>query len=254
MPVTQDSFHITSQTLETLNHHVTVRDFSDEPLDDETLMTLLRAARRAPTSSNMQTYSLVVVRDPEKKKQFAEIANNQQHIITCPVFVAICADTSRLEEVSRMHDKPFVPGLELTLVSVVDAALVGMSLCLAAESLGLGTVMIGAMRNDPAAVSRLLGLPKGAFVLFGLCIGWPAHRPSQKPRLPEDLVIHFEQYGCDHINDHIHAHDTELATHYRSRGSHTPDAAWSEPIANRLSHKTRPFMRDVLEELGFHFD
>ena len=245
---------MTSETIQTLENHVTVRDFTDEPLDDETLFTLMQAARRSPSSSNMQTYSLIVVRDPEKKRQFAQIANNQQHIITCPVFVVVCADIARLKQVCEREGKSLVPNLELTLTAVIDAALVGMSLSTAAESLGLGTVMIGAMRNDPARTAELLGLPKGVFAVFGLCIGWPASRPTQKPRLPDDLVIHNEGYSLDGFDEGVKTYNAELAAHYREQGRRTPDAAWTEPIASRVSKPVRPFLREVLETLGFSFD
>ncbi len=63
---------------------------------------------------------------------------------------------------------------------------------LAAESLGLSTVYIGAMRNRPEDVARLLGLPQGAAAVFGLCVGYAAegHEGSVKPRLPQEAVLH----------------------------------------------------------------
>ena len=61
----------------------------------------------------------------------------------------------------------------------------------AAESLGLGTVYIGAMRNDPQRVAELVGLPKQAVVVFGLCVGHPdpAAKAEVKPRLPQSSVL-----------------------------------------------------------------
>jgi FMN reductase (NADPH) len=245
-----------TDVIETLNNHVSVRDFTDAPLDDETLFKILRAARRSPTSSNLQTYSLVVVCDQDTKKKLAAIAGNQRHIETCPVFIALCADVSRLKLACNLHGKTYVGNLERSLVATVDAALVGMSLSLAAESLGLGTVMIGAIRNDPLAAARLLGLPDGAFVVFGLCIGWPEERPPQKPRLPEELVIHFERYDTDREStvERLQAHDRDLAEHYRSLGRETPDAAWTGTSARIASTVRRPFLRQVLTDLGLSLD
>jgi FMN reductase (NADPH) len=243
---------MSTDVLESLNSHVTIRDFTDDSLDEEILLKLLRAARRSPTSSNMQTYSLVVVRDQETKKKLSVIASNQQHIITCPVFVAICADVSRLKLACEMRGEAYRGNLERTNIAIVDAALVGMSLSLAAESLGLGTVMIGAMRNDPVEAAHLLGLPDGAFVVYGLCIGWPAERPPQKPRLPEDLIVHYEQYNTDKKQTLalLEEHDKALAEHYRSIGRETPDAAWTGTAARMASNLRREFLRDVLEKLG----
>ncbi|MFN2161584.1 MAG: nitroreductase family protein, partial [Candidatus Promineifilaceae bacterium] len=82
---------------ETMNNHVTVRFFNGDPIPDGMLGAILEAARRSPTSSNMQTYSIVVVRDPARRKVLARIAGNQKHIETCDVFLAFCADIHRLE-------------------------------------------------------------------------------------------------------------------------------------------------------------
>ncbi len=245
---------MTSETIQTLNQHVTMRDFSDKPLDDETLMSLLEAARRSPTSSNWQTYSLVVVRDQQKKQKLHEIANRQKHVLTAPVFIAICADVSRTKRVCEMHSLEYAGNLENSLVACVDAAIVGMSLTVAAESIGLGAVMIGAMRNDPIGAAKLLNLPDGAFVLYGLCLGWPASRPPQKPRLPQEAIVHFEEYNTEALDHIIHDYDAALAEHYRSLGRETPDAAWTETVAQQNSSPRRPELKQQLETLGFMMD
>ena len=64
-----------------------------------------------------------------------------------------------------------MPWLETFLVANIDVALAAQNAVVAAESIGLSTVYIGAMRNDPERVAGLLGLPKQCFVLFGLCVG-----------------------------------------------------------------------------------
>jgi hypothetical protein len=139
------------------------------------------------------------------------------------------------------------------MVAIVDAAIAGQSLALAAESLGLGTVMIGAIRNHPREAAETLNLPQGAFVVYGMCLGWPEKRVQQKPRLPESAIIHYEQYTPVDA-DVLHAHDAELAAHYRSLDRNTWDAAWTGAIAKKFSSKNREHLRAVLEERGFRFD
>lgn len=241
--------------LDTLNKHVSIRRYTDEPIRESVLLAVLNAARRSPTSSNVQAYSFVVVRNPETKKQLAVLAGHQKHVEQCPVFVAVCADITRLRRAAEMHGTTLARNTENTLVAVVDAALAGMSLATAAESLGMGTVMIGGMRNHPAEVAALLGLPEGVFVVFGMCLGYyeAAERPAQKPRLPEALMIHYERYQTADTTRQLMAHDAELAAHYRSEGRETPDAAWTQVIAEKFSRPQRPHLRDILEKLGFSF-
>jgi nitroreductase len=246
---------ITSETIETLNARVSIRDYTDEPLDDATLHVLLNAARRSPTSSNTQTYSFIVVRDPEAKRELARLTGEQKHVETCPAFVVICADIARLATATTMHDGELAVNLEASMVSIVDAAIAGQSLALAAESLGLGAVMIGGIRNQPAEVIELLGLPGGVFPVYGLCLGWPdeARRTPQKPRLPEAAVIHYERYAPADTAM-LAGHDAELAAHYREQGRQTPDAAWTGVLAKRFSRRAREHLRGVLEAQGFSFD
>jgi FMN reductase (NADPH) len=245
----------TSDTIETLLKRVTVREYADEPVSDEIVLKIMRAAQRSPTSSNMQAYSMVVVRDPALKKQINDlVVGGQKHIETCQVFIAVCADMSRVMAACKMHGKELVRMLEVSMVATVDATLVGMSLCLAAESLGLGTCMIGSMRNDAEEAARLLGLPEGVFVVFGMTIGWPANTPSQKPRMPEDLIFHFEKYNTRNAEENLRKFDLQLADSRRLMGYTTPDSAYTSKMAERFTKPVRSGLRMALERLGFNFD
>ncbi len=245
-----------SQVIKTLNKHVTVRKFSDQVVSDEMLNTILNAARRSPTSSNRQTYSLVVVRDIETRRKLAVLAGNQKHIEECQVFVAFCADITRITEACAMHDVDIASGLEQTLTATIDAALVGQSVQTAAESMGLGAVMIGGMRNQPVEAAKLLGFPKGVYIVFGMSIGWPDmdNYPAQKPRLPEQCMIHYEQYQQVDLRPIIEQYDQDLHDHYEKHTSSQHASAWSGPIAKQLVNPRRPHLKSSLEALGFNLD
>ncbi len=242
--------------IDTLNSRLSIRNYIDRKIEDEMLDTILNSARRSPTSSNMQSYSFIVVRDQKKKRELAKLAGNQKHIETCDTFVAICADTSRLENACNMHGKSLGKGLETTLVATVDASLAGMSLSLAAESYGLGTVMIGGMRNHPDKVAELLCFPKGVYVVFGMCIGWPDNdkKGNKKPRMDETAIIHREQYDTSDMEKKLNEYDNGLAEHYRGEGRETPDAAYTAVIANKFNQPRRTHLKGTLEELGFKLD
>jgi nitroreductase len=242
---------------QTLNQHASVRKFSGKPVPDEMLHAILDAARRSPTSSNMQTYSIIIVRSPETRQKLAVLAGNQKHIEQCDVFVGFLADTHRLGIASQMHGETLTKNLETTLVATIDAALVGMSVQTASESFGLGAVMVGGMRNQPQAVADLLGFPPGVYMVYGMSIGWPADNaiPAElKPRLPKALVIHHEQYDQTDPHPIIEEYDTQLAAYYGQQSRNQHPAAWSGPIAKRLNKPVRPHLRQILEEMGFRFD
>jgi len=242
----------TSQVLNVQLDHVSIRSFKQQDVSPEMLDQVLQAARRSPTSSNMQAYSIIVVRDQTVKSELSELAGGQRHVAECPVFLAFCADLNRLKDVCEMHGQEMNNNLETFLISTIDASLVGMSVQTGAESLGLGGVMIGAMRNRPAEVAKLLELPPHVYVVYGMCLGWPEERPPQKPRLPSDLVIHHEKYQLTSRLEAIRAHDREMAEHYEKLGKNLDQAAWSGVIARSLGRPLRHQLLGTLKDLGFN--
>ncbi|MDR6322219.1 hypothetical protein J3R03_006415 [Actinoplanes couchii] len=81
--------------------------------------------------------------------------------------------------------------LETTVIGFVDTALAAQNAVVAAESLGLGTVFVGAVRNHPEEVADELGLPPHAVAAFGLAVGEPDPDEAAgiKPRLPQAAVL-----------------------------------------------------------------
>jgi nitroreductase len=248
---------IPNPAIEVLESHVSVRSFTDDPVSDDMILRILNAARRAPTSSNWQTYSIIVVRDQAKKERLAELAGGQGHIARSQVFVAFAADVHRLGLAAELHGVVPATGLEYTITPIVDAAIVGEAAQVAAESFGLGAVMVGGMRREPLEVAKVLGLPRGVFVVYGMSLGWPSHDHAAdglKPRLPDDLVIHHDEYSDDEARDLIEAYDRELAEFYERRGRNLSNASWSEPVANGARSLRFPTLRQDMEQLGFAFD
>lgn len=104
------------------------------------------------------------------------------------------------------------------MLGVVDTAMMAQNALTAAESLGLGGVYIGGLRNNIEAVTELLKLPRHVLPLFGLCLGWPADNPDLKPRLPASILVHENSYQpLD--KDALAQYDEQLAEYYLTRGS-----------------------------------
>lgn len=225
-------------TIDVMEAHTSVRRFVDEPIHHDLLETLIEAGTRASTSSNMQAYTIITVTVPEHKKRLAELCADQTQIHQSAVFLAFCADLHRLELCARMHGQDCdALGLsEALVVAVVDTALVMENVAVAAESVGLGICMIGAMRNKPFEVREALALPKHVFALAGMCLGWPAERNERKPRLPLDAVWHRESYRSDaDLTRSIEAYDAILAAFYGSLGLHPKDPRWSTVMCKRVA-------------------
>jgi nitroreductase len=247
-----------SETIEVLRHRVSVRKFTDRPVDDAHVRAILEAAFRAPTSSNIQSYSVLVVRDPAILKALQPIAGGQPHVAVAPVFLAFCVDIGRIEAAMRLNGHDFDENnFEVGLVSAVDAALVGMSAYLAADSLGIKGVMIGAVRNDAAATARILKLPRRVYCLFGMCLGWPAEAPPQKPRMAYEAMVHYDTYGNQRVaggpEAAVAAYDKALAEHYRATGKTTTDDSWSHDMDRKFVARLRDKLKAEVAAQGFDF-
>ncbi len=244
-----------NELIRLLNRRGTVRNFKPDPIPDTWIKALIAAAQRAPTSSNIQAYSIIVVRDLATKTELARLAGNQKHIIDCPVYFALCADLTRTEMATEMHGEAFEGRtLEKGLVSSIDAALMGMTMSLVADSMGLGNVMIGGMRNQPVEVAKLLKLPPRVYVVFGLCVGFPKHAPLPKPRQSMEAVVHNEFYDGSAREKAIAEYNRELGQYYTARGLKGPAAAWSQPIAEKFGGPRRKNLRENLKTLGFDLE
>lgn len=249
---------LTSETIETLNSRVSVRSFTPEPVTDAQVAAVLRAAFRAPTSSNIQSYSVVVVRDPETLAQLAAVTAGQRHVADAPVFLAFCADMTRIDMAVRSKGGNIERNnMETGLVTTIDAALVGMSAYLAADSLGLKGVLIGAVRNNAVETARILNLPKRVYCVFGMVLGWPGEAPPQKPRMAFESVVHYERYGRRKdgggVDPGIAAYDAALRAHYDSIGKPTAPDSWTADAARKFMPEPRPNLRRELADLGFDF-
>jgi nitroreductase len=246
-----------NDTLALLLSHRSVRAYRADPLPSGTLETLIAAAQSAATSSNLQTWSVVTVTDPAKKKVLAEIANNQKHIEQCPLFLVFLADVSRLDRLATAKGMTFegLPFVETFLVAAIDAALAAQNAVIAAESLGLSTVYIGAMRNDVERVARILELPKGAAGVFGLCVGYadPSTVAEIKPRLQQDAILFTDRYAVPDEAAQRTAYDGKLATF--SKRNEMMHQSWTERVISRIaktkSLNGRDRLRAALAAIGF---
>ena len=182
-------------TVAQMFRHRSHRAYRPDPLPQSQLERLVDAARFASTSSFIQAYSVVCVRDEQQKAQCARLCSGQAHITQAPVFFAICADLHKIAAACGRHGATVqAQSFELFLQATVDASLLGQNLQLAAEAEGLGACMIGAARNHPEQLAALLGLPKHAYVVFGMTVGLPADDPIPRGRMPLAGVLHWDRY------------------------------------------------------------
>ena len=237
--------------------HRSIRGYRSDALPTGTLETLIAAAQSAATSSNLQTWSVVAVTDPAKKAAIAKLSAGQNHIEQCPVFLAWVADLSRNQRLGAEEgvELEAMPYLETFLVAAIDAALAAQNAATAAQSLGLSTVYIGAMRNNPREVGEILGLPQGTMGVFGLCVGYAAPEAVNevKPRLPQDAILFRDTYGNPAEPRLRAVYDAKMAA-FSARNEMTQDT-WTKRVVGRMGKIAAMGGRDklvaALNAMGF---
>ena len=243
--------------LAALLEHRSVRAYTDQPVDDEALELAIAAAQSASSSSNLQPWSVIAVRDPARRARLAELAGGQRHVAEAPLFLAWVADWSRLRRLGAAQGVATdgIDYLESYTVGVVDTALAAQNAANAFEALGLGIVYIGGMRNHPEQVAAELGLPQDSFVVFGMCVGHPdPARPAEvKPRLAQPAVLHHERYDAAGEAAAV-AHYDPLMRRFQQE-QQRDDRPWSQTSLQRVGSAEalmgRHRLREALNALVF---
>jgi FMN reductase [NAD(P)H] len=263
---------ILNQTIEVLTSHESVRGFKPKLLPEEMLEVIITASRSAPTSSNLQAYSIIVVKNEQRKDKLASLSGNQNFIREAPVFFIFCADIFRLKYVTASQGYGFAADtLEMFLLAAMDATLALQNAIVAAESLGLACCPVGSIRNNPMAVAEELKLPKGVFAVSGLAIGFEREgiRRGVKPRLPAKVTVHDETYSSDQLDRFLNEYDQTMISRKTYDGRRVSLAGepekegveygWCEHTARRctrpetiaVSASLRENLRQILEQHGF---
>ncbi len=231
--------------------HRTVRDYLPEPLAPHVLPALVAAAQSVASSSNMQLWSVVAVTEAARKERLAALSG-QRHVASAPLLLVFVADVARARAAAD-GELPATDYLDTTVVAVMDAGIAAQNAVLVAESLGLGTCYIGAIRNHPEQVAAELDLPEGVAAVVGLTVGHPdPARPAQvKPRLSQTAVLHHETYDVGAQSEAVSRYDERVSAFYASVGL---PGGWADRLQERLGSPTslhgRERLREALTALG----
>ena len=237
------------------------RRYRAEPVGDALLDTLLAAAQSAPSKSDLQQYSVVVLRDAAKIKRIADWIGTMDWIATAPVFLVWCGDMRRGQRLCELHGMPHANNnLDTFLNTAVDCSLAMAAFMAAADAAGLGTCPISYVRSHIERVTPLLGLPPGIYPVAGLTVGWPEFRRPVSMRLPPSVVVHRERYDDSGLADELGAYDARR----RAREPLAPASlknndvygpkegvGWSENAARQISVPERFGFAAYLRTRGF---
>ena len=232
-------------TLQTFLSHRSIRKFSERKISDEIIEQLVNSARFASCSNHLQCISIIRVTDPELREALKVCASNQEYVKTAAEFWVFCIDFNKHKQICPEAQLDYS---EVLLIGAVDAGIMAQNTLVAAESLGLGGVYIGSLRNEIEKVGELLALPKHTVPLFGLCLGYPDQDPPLKPRLPQELMFFENKYrplDASKLADY----NAQVADYYQVRSQ--MDMDWSRSVEKTLAKPVRPHVLGYLQKQGF---
>ncbi len=218
--------------IQTIKDHRCVRDFLDKEISNEHLHEILESAHLMPTSYNSQQVSVVVVKDTATKEKIAELSGNLPYIKKAPIFLVFVTDLYKTHLACEKNNTDQIDdnNLDIIVSATFDAGLSMAGAILAAESLGLGVVPVGAIRTNLEELKNILELPKHVIPLVGLSIGYSASATIKKPRLDIESFAHFDNYKKDNLMGYINKYD-ELMETYLAKINRKQEKNWSTSIS-----------------------
>lgn len=170
------------ETWDAIRARRNVREYEDREIPADDLDRILEAARRTPSSQNMQPWDFVVITDRELLERMAGVWRHARHIARSAATIGLVARMTSSEE-ARIGDN-------------YDLGQVTMSIMLAAADLGIGSGH--AAVGDQDLARELLGLPDDRELAWLIALGYPAGRPlapiEEPDRRPLDEIVHRDRW------------------------------------------------------------
>ncbi|HEX2953294.1 MAG TPA: nitroreductase family protein [Bacillota bacterium] len=200
------AWYMKNETLKTIQERHSIRLFSEEPVADEDLRVLLEAANSAPSAHNQQSWHFIVIRG-EKKRELVELVNHRamefpkstsvflrmasRSIASAPVVVAVANTGSLIEHGTKLFQvKPEMAHDFFRTMEIQGSAAAAQNLLLAATSLGLAAVWLGALFLLKDEVLQLLGEPQGEFMAV-IPVGHSTKQTKGPVKQPLETIVKY---------------------------------------------------------------
>ncbi len=191
--------------LKTINERASVREFDkNRPVSDDFARKILVAGLRAPSAGNIQPRTFIVVEDKRAREQLYDLCENQDFMKDASLWIVVCADVHRHVRAAELTGVQYdFMGILPFTFSVLDAGLSLENMVLAADSLGLGSVISGSVIEHPSEAQRILKLPKHTLAISILCVEHPKKKPNRREKWSHRIIV------CKNVYKSIDKEDVE---------------------------------------------
>ncbi len=176
--------------------HRSIRKYLSDPIDDALIERVLGDAIHGSSSSgNLNSVSMVLTKDVERKRKLYELHGEQGFILECPLVITFCADWYRTRRwLAARNARDNFNNLIGYHVAACDAMILAQSVSLGFEAAGLGICYMGTTLFAMKEIAEFLDLPETCLPVTTIVVGWPDEAPAQRDRLPASAWIHHEKY------------------------------------------------------------
>ncbi|MHA1745696.1 MAG: nitroreductase family protein [Promethearchaeota archaeon] len=231
MIIPPQEFNDWNETLRVIHKRRSVRAYASTPIPEEIKNQIIHATMRAPTAGNLMLYSILEVRDQNKKAQLVKTCDNQPFIAKAPLVLIFLADQQRMYDfyttsgVPSLCDQKGVefrtPAASDLLLASCDALIAAQTAVLAAESLGIGSCYIGDVMENIETHRAMFNLPPWVFPTTMVCFGYP-----KKETFSGNLNTRFNQKYIHFVDSYrqLQKQDfQEMYDHQMTPGFHAGD-------------------------------
>jgi nitroreductase len=178
------------------NRHRSIRRYKPDPIDSTLVERVLGDAFAGSSSSgNLNSVSVVLTRDVERKRRLYELHFEQPMVLQAPLVITFCADWFRTREwLRRRGARDNFNNLIGYHVAAFDAMIVAQNACLGFQAHGLGICYMGTTLHSMADIAAFLELPDTCVPVTTMVVGWPDEDPAKRDRLPLSTMVHEESY------------------------------------------------------------
>lgn len=182
--------------LEKMQQRASCRSFADRDIPEDVLKSVLETGIRAATGGNLQPYSIIVVKDKERKEKLAELNENQRFMAQAPVNLVFVLDWYKNGRLAELQKAPYTASESYMhfLIGVEDVMCAAQSIETAAWLMGIGSVYIGTSNHAGRGMAELLELPEHTYPVVILTMGYPKNEVKTRERLPYGMTVFEEKY------------------------------------------------------------
>ena len=244
-----------NETIKKQLSHCSIRAFSEKPVPEDVVDTLLAVANRTATSTGLQQCSIIRVTDPAVRRSISAICG-QEYVNQAPEFFVFVADCYRNARIAREQgfDGGGIRSMDGFFQAFTDACLAAQNVMTSIESLGMGGVFFGSILKDPQNLIEILALPELAFPVLGLGFGHPAQEPQLKPRMDVSFRVFENRYLVfDDYLKRFADYDKEMQTYYDLRDDGRHSDSFSKQVVKKFKavDEKRSLLLNAVKKQGF---